>query len=395
MDGSPDRFSPRGSPPCAPGIGRGARKPAEPMKTLRFAAAAFLVATVGLAQELNWAELAGRPELWPAKCALKAAIKFEGGVTVPAGQALTVLQVKPTEVELSTADGRTTFTAEPGETDLLAVASQAYAKLTPKQRQLTYPSVSREKALWPARVTLGKTLDFGGGKFVRHGDLLAVIDVQPDKLLVKSEALNGTFYVAPPATDLMAQARQFVEDPQSGSRFVVEQQKLADARKQAAEARSVEEARKAQVRVLAELEGKLVNSVTDKPEPLDPKSLPRYLVFYRGSSTCPITRKVTPTLIKYYQETKPQHPEFEIIWVMTESPEDTGKFARELGFSWRAVTYESTPSMPTVNGPINGLLPQLIVMDRSGRVLVNALQNAVPAAIKQLDALLKTPSGPS
>jgi Thioredoxin-like len=365
------------------------------MKTLRTLPAVCLIVTVGFAQELSWAELAGRPELWPAQCTLKEAIRFQGGMTVAAGQPLSVLQVKASEIELSTADGRTTFAAEPDETDALAAARATYAKLTPRQRQLTYPSVSREKALWPARVTLSKTLELGGGKSARQGELLAVLDVQPDKLLVKSEAPNGTFYVTPPATDLMAQARQFVEDPQSGPRFVVEQQKLADAKKLAAEARSAEEARKAQVRVLGELEGKLVNAVTDKPEPLDPKSLPRYLVFYRGSSTCPITRKVTPTLIKFYRDMKPRHPEFEIIWVMTESPEDTGKFARELGFSWRAVTYESTPSMPTVNGPINGLLPQLFVMDRSGRVLVNALQNAVPAAIKQLDALLKATSGPS
>jgi hypothetical protein len=365
------------------------------MKTLRLSAAVCLLATTGFAQELNWTELARRPELWPAHCTVRQAVQFEGGVTVQAGQPLTVLQLKASELQLSTADGRTNFAAEPDETDALAVARAAYAKLTPKQRELTYPSVARDKTLWPARVTLGKTFELGGGKSVRPGDELVVMDVQPDKLLVKSEALHGTFYVAPPVTDLMAQARQFVEDPQAGPRFVVVQQQLADEKKRADEKRVAEEKRKAQIRVLGELEGKLVNSVTDKPEPLDPTALPRYLVFYRGSSTCPITRRVTPTLIKYYQEMKPRHPEFEIIWVMTESPEDTGKFARELGFSWRAVTYESTPSMPSVNEPITGLLPQLIVMDRSGRVLVNATQNAVPAAIQQLDALLKAPPGHS
>ena len=362
-----------------------------PMKTLESIAVVCLIATTGFAQELNWSELAHRPELWPAHCTVKQAIRFDGGVTVQAGQELNVLQLKPNELQLSTADGQTTFAAEPDETDALAVARAAYAQLTPKQRELTYPSLAQRKELWPAQVASGKALDLGGGKSVRSGDALVVMDVQPDKLLVKSEALHGTFYIAPQATDLMAQARRFVEDPQAGPRLVAVQEKLAEEKKAAEENRIAEEKRNAKVRVLGELKGKLVNSVTDKPEPLDPVAPPRYLVFLRGSSTCPITRKFAPTLIKYYNQMKPKHPEFEIIWIMTESPEDTGKFARELGFSWRAVTYESTPSMPTVNGPIVGLLPQLIVMDPSGKILANGWQNTAPDALRQLDALLKAP----
>jgi hypothetical protein len=187
-------------------------------------------------------------------------------------------------------------------------------------------------------------------------------------------------HVVPQATDLMAQARKFVEDPQAGPRFVAEQ-KIADAKQ-----------RPAQDRVIGELEGKLVSSVTGMPEPLDAKTLPRYLVFYRGSSTCPITRRFTPTLIKYYQDMKPKHPEFEIIYIMTESVPDTEKFAKAIGFSWRAVEYESTGAMPSVNQPIDGRLPQLIVMDRTGKVLANGVQNSAPNALKQLDSLLNQPA---
>lgn len=357
------------------------------MRTLERIIVICLLATVASAQELTWAELAGRPELWPAQCTLKEAIKFEGGVTVPAAQPLTVLAVKANEVELSTADGRTTFSAEPDETDALAVARAAYTGFTPKQRALTYPAIAGQKELWPAEVGLAKSFDLGGGVSVHAGDRVAVVEVLPDRLTVRIP--QGMVQVAPYATDVMAQARRFVEDPQAGPRLAVEEQKLADEQKAAAEKQLAEQRQKAQVRVLGELEGKLVNSVTDQPEPLDAAAPPKYLVFYRGSSTCPITNRVTPSLIQYYRQTKPRHPEFEIIWIMTESPEDTGKFARKLGFSWRAVTYESTPSMPSVKQPITGLLPQLIVMDPSGRVLINASQEAVPGAIHQLDTLLK------
>ncbi len=357
------------------------------MKILTSVAVACVIASVGFSQELSWAELARRPELWPAQCTIKQGVAFQDGVRVAAGQTLRVHQVKANEAEVGTLDGRTDFTVGPDETDLLAVAQAAYARLTPRQRALTYPAIARQKELWPAEVALAKSFDLGGGISLHAGAKIAVVAVLPDRLTLHIP--QGDFQVAPYATDVMAQARQFVEDPQAGPRFLAAQQQLAGAQKQAAEQRVADEKQAAQVRIYTELQGKLVNSLTDRPEPLDARAPPHYLVFFRGSSTCPITNRVAPGFIQWYHEMKPRHPDFEVIWIMTESPADTARFARKLGFSWRAVTYESTPSMPEVNRPITGLLPQLIVMDPSGRILIDASQNAVPGAIRQLDALLR------
>ena len=358
------------------------------MRTLEHIIVICLLATVASAQELTWAELTGRPELWPAQCALKEAIKFEGGVTVPAAQPLTVLAVKANEVELSTADGRTTFTAEPDETDALAVARAAYTSLTPKQRALTYPSLTQRKELWPYRVTLTRAIDFGGGKSLPAGTQVQLKEVQPGKLLVVAEKFNALFNVYPPATDLMAQARAFVETTQGVSPRFTEEQLALEAGKAAAAKQ------KAEGRVVTELKGKLINARTGQPEPLNPDSLPRYLVFLRGSTTCSITRGFLPKFITYCREMKPTHPEFEVIYLTVDSMEDTEKFAKELGFSWRAVTYENT-TMPSVNPHIDGRMPQLIVMDRYGRVLANGLQATAPAALQQLDAILKSPANHS
>jgi hypothetical protein len=308
--------------------------------------------------------------------------------------------LKVSEVQLTTADGQTTFSAEPDETDALAIAREAYAKLTPKQRELTYPSLVQRKELWPYVVSLKKTFDLAGGQSVREGEQLRLVEIQPDKLILLSERLNMTIPTLPQVTDVMAQARTFVENENAGPRFVGErkrgeEKRLAEQKLEVttiAEKKLAEDKQKALGRVFAELDGRLVNSTTGKPEPLDSKSLPRYIVFYRGSSTCPITREFTPTLIKYYQAMKPKHPEFELIYIMTESVEETAKFATQIGFSWRAIEYENTRYMPTVSQPIKGLLPQLIVMDRNGRVLANGWQNSAPATLRQLDALLKMPS---
>jgi len=340
-----------------------------------------LLATGVFAGDLTWQEMARRPELWPAQCASKATIPFDGA-TIKPGQTLKVLKVLPKAVQVSTLDDKVTFEADPDETDVLAVAGAAYAKLTPKQRELTYASIAQRKDLWPAHLTLTRSFQVGGGQSVNAGEQVVVKNVQPDRARVLVERLNTTFECALPATDIMAQARKFVEDPQAGPRFVAEQPAVAAAPQPAKD------------RVLGELQGKLINSVTDKPEPLDAQAPPKYLVFCRGSSTCPYTHKFAPTLVKYYNEMKPKHPEFEIIWIMTESPADTGKYAKETGFSWRAIEYESTGSMPGVSKPIDGRLPQLIVMDLNGRVLINGVQTAAPAALQQLDALLKQPAKP-
>ena len=60
--------------------------------------------------------------------------------------------------------------------------------------------------------------------------------------------------------------------------------------------------------VAVELEGKLINSMTGQPEPLDTNAWPRYFVFLRGQSTCPITRGFALTFIKYCNGIKSSHP---------------------------------------------------------------------------------------
>ncbi len=347
------------------------------MKTPDLLLATCLIASGAAvsAQELSWSELTRRPELWPAQCTVKQTMTFQNGAKVQAGQKVNVTGFKASEVEMITTDGRLSFAAEADDTDALAVAREAYAKLTPKQRELTYAALAQRKELWPDYVAVNRTFNMNRGGTVRQGEQVLLQEVKPDQLLVGAEKLHITFSVPPQTTDLMAQARQFVESKEGVSpRFLAE--KLAADKL------------RAQGRVVVELEGKLVNSVTGKPEPLDTNALPRYLVFYRGSSGCSITRGFTPKLIKYYQELKPRHPEFEVIYLTTEPMPDTESFAKEMGFSWRAVEYETTGTLPDVHRPIDGRLPQLIVMDRSGKVLANGIQSTAPVALKQLDALL-------
>jgi hypothetical protein len=356
------------------------------MKILKPLLAFCWMAVAATAQELTWTELANRPELWPDQCTVKAPIKFEGGASVQPGEKVEVRDFKGNAVDLRTTDGKTYFAAEPDETDVLDVARAAYAKLSPKQRALTYPLIVQRKELWPYRVTITRSFDLAPGKTVQAGDQVLLKEVQPGKVEVVSEKLNARFGVALPATDVMAQARTFVEDDSAGPRLLVVQR--AAEEKWMAEQKARAEAIKAEGRVAVELEGKMVNSQTGLPEPLNTNSWPRYIVFLRGQSTCPITRNFAPTFIKYCNGIKSTHPEVEVVYLTIESLPDTSKFAKELGFDWRTVSYENT-TMPCVNPIIDGRIPQLIVMDRDGKVLANGIQSTAPAALQQLDALLK------
>jgi hypothetical protein len=291
-------------------------------------------------------------------------------------------------VNLRTVDDRLSFGAEPDETDVLAVAQAAYAGLTPKQRALTYPLIAQRKELWPYRVTITRSFDLAPGKKVPVGDQVLVKDVAPGKVDVVSEKLNARFAVAVAATDLMTQVRKFVEDDQAGPRLLAIQKQAEE--KWLAEQIAQADKIKAVGRVALELEGKMVNAITGRPEPFDANARPRYVVFLRGSTTCPITRNFAPTFVQYYKTNKPKHPQFEVVYLTVDSLPDTAKFARELGFDWRTVSYENT-TMSSVNPHIDGRMPQLIVMDRDGKVLANGIQDTAPAALQQLNALLQRP----
>ena len=340
------------------------------------------------AQDLAWNELAGRPELWPAQCTVKTTIKFEKGASVTAGTKVDVVSFKGNEVNLKTTDGKTWFAAEPDESDVLDVARAAYAKLTPKQRRLTYPAIAGQKELWPYKVTITRGFSLAPGKDVPTGDQVLVKDVQPDRVDVVSEKLNARFAVAVAATDLMGQVRTFIEDDQAGPRLLA-MQRAAEEKIQA-EQKAMADRIKVIGRVPLELENKLIDPISGQPEPLDTNSLPRYIVFLRGSTTCSITRNFTPKFVKFYKAAKAAHPDFEVVYLTLDSAEDTKTFAQEMGFSWRTVTYENT-RMPSLHPYIDGRIPQLIVMNRDGKVLANGIQATAPAAMEQLDALIKQP----
>lgn len=324
-----------------------------------------LLATTAAAEDLTWPQLVQRPELWPAQCTLNRGFEFQSGAAVQKGQIVDVQALHTNSVEVGTTDGKRSFDVKPGDTDVLALASEAYAKLTPRQRALTYAMIFRQKNLWPYHLTLKGTFDLGRGKRLGKGEQVVLENVEGGKLLVGSEKLQTNFHVEPTDTDLMDQVRRFVDSKDGAPSRLIEQ-----------------------------LQPNLISSTTGQPAPLNTNSLPRYLLFLRGANYCPITQKFMPSLVKFYDEVKPRHPEFEIIYLSYDGNlADMEKFAKAKGFSWPAVTYERSAHLSLITPYFGKLIPQLTVMDRDGKVLISGVQSAAPDALQQFAALLDKPAG--
>src|SRR5688572_23071474 len=181
------------------------------MKTTLLFAAAAIVASAAFAQELTLAELSRRPELLPAQVTLKQPVKLQGRPAMNAGQKLTVVSVRGTNVEVETPDGRSTFNTKADDTDLLSAAQETWKKLTPEQRALTYAALLQKKELWTYRVKLTQPQRLSTGE-LKAGESVILLGVEGNGLLLAHEKGNFTFVVEPRQTDLLENARQLLVD---------------------------------------------------------------------------------------------------------------------------------------------------------------------------------------
>jgi len=327
---------------------------------MKLLAAVVLLVAQAHAADLTWPELVKRPEHWPTQCTMKKALSFQSGKSVAVGTKVDILEVKPNEIVVGTAG--LSFGTNPADTDVLAVANAQYSKLTPAQRDLTYASLLQRTDLWPYRVALTEPVDLGNERLPKGAQAI-LLGVEKGKLSLLWEKTKTGFELDVPLTDLLAQARTFVENKDA-----------------------------IPSRVGEELKGKLVNPVSNEPAPLDPRSPPRYYAFFRGGGYCPYTREMTPSIVKFYNETKAAHPEFELIYVPTDkTAAEMQAYAKESGFPWRSVSFDQCKKF-AVLAPLFGPVPHFVVVDPTGKKLLDCTATDREPVLAQLTALLNKPA---
>lgn len=330
------------------------------MNLPRSLAFVLCLAPVVLAQDLTLSQLATRPEFLPAQATLKQPVKLQGRPALAAGQMLTVVSVQGTSVELETPDGRSTFTTKAEDTDVLAKAQATWNALSPEQRALTYATLLRRNDLWPYRVTLKRVVHLSGGD-LKAGETAILVGLEGNDLLLVNEKGKFLYNLEPAGTDLLESARKLVVNKAAFPS-----------------------------RVREDLKGKLVSPLTGAAAAPSTGAEPKYYVFYRGAGWCGPCRQFSPALVKFDQTAKAKAPAYELVFISGDkTPADMAKYAKEAGFSWNAVPQARQPDMQIVNRLFTNLIPQLVVTDPAGNVLIDSAKSGTAGALKQFDALLK------
>lgn len=356
-------------------VATGAAKPATPVPTVSTPPSASAVVSSAPATTkpatpqaapaaapvvpLTWNDLVRRPETRPATCTVNKEYRFQGGIVVRPGTAVNLIEVKPASVLVSTQDGRANFEAKSEETDLLVLANAAWAQLLPVQRDLTYATLFRRTDLWPYRLKLLVAYTLEGAK-TRVGDNALLIGLEGDQLLIVHETTKMIFNVKPSETDLMAKARVHL----------------------ASEAG-------APGRVIEELVGKVQSPLTGQPVALDTTARPKLVVMYRGAGWCGPCLAFSPELVKALKAKAPKSSDVTMIFVSADnSPAEAKAYATKIGIDWPTLYYKSRDQLPAFNAFFGDAIPQLIVTDRHGKILIDSNRIGTAQALQQLQKLL-------
>ncbi|MBP6343584.1 MAG: redoxin domain-containing protein [Candidatus Omnitrophica bacterium] len=316
------------------------------------------------ADSLTWQDLLRRPELKPSQCSVKEVIQFQSGVSLKPGQKYDILEMSANEIVLGTPNGQG-FSLEPKQTDVVAAANAEYAKLTPKQRELTYDIILKRQDLWPYKLKVKDTFDIGNIR-IRKGDTVYLMEVKNGELVVVPSTFNMHTEFKLQDTDILEQARQFVEQPGGAPGILVE-----------------------------ELQGKLINPATGQPASLDANNIPQYFVIYQGARWCPYCQEFTPKLLDVYQKMKSQNKSFEVIYIPSDkSAAEMQQFAKDHNFPWPAVDFRHKEKLAALAGILNrSSIPNVKVTDRYGNIILDNQKTASnDVLLNEFVALLNKPA---
>lgn len=95
-----------------------------------------------------------------------------------------------------------------------------------------------------------------------------------------------------------------------------------------------------------------------------------YLAFYFSAQWCAPCRKFSPQLVRFYQELKAQHPEFELIFVSSDrSAFGMQNYLETDHMPWPAVAFDKIPRHPEITRYRGEGIPCLVLVDAQGAVV--------------------------
>lgn len=99
------------------------------------------------------------------------------------------------------------------------------------------------------------------------------------------------------------------------------------------------------------------------------KTPPKYTALYFSAHWCPPCRLFTPKLVEWYNNFKPEHPDFELVFVSADRDEEAmKKYIKSEKMPWPAVKYDKARSEAFGKFAADGI-PYLVLIDENGKAL--------------------------
>ena len=131
---------------------------------------------------------------------------------------------------------------------------------------------------------------------------------------------------------------------------------------------------------VSSIKGDLVASKGKRTARFDDAALAgtKYFAVYFSASWCAPCRAFTPDLVTWYNENKPKHPEFELIFVSHDNDEASMEaYMAEDKMPWPALKYSKVARAKEIKALCGPGIPCLVFLDADGKILSNSYEGPI------------------
>jgi hypothetical protein len=157
------------------------------------------------------AELVQRKDLWPRKVAFREIVRLDATTWWKAGEELPLKQWDGVNVILD--EGTFLFDCPAEKTDVVERTRAQAAALSPEAFDLTLAKLRARPDLWPTRLAIASTLQFGDNTVVPAGREVTLRFFEGEQLAVWDREVANYYTVDPQETDLLERSRAVLELP--------------------------------------------------------------------------------------------------------------------------------------------------------------------------------------